>query len=81
MTDIGIIAVGGYNEMGRNMTAIRVGEEVIIMDMGLRLDRVQIHEDVEIDQKNSRDLINMGVIPRKGKGHRVYSRASGGTQV
>ncbi len=63
MTEIGIIAVGGYNEMGRNMTAIRVGEEVIIMDMGLRLDRVQIHEDVEIDRKNSRDLINMGVIP------------------
>ena len=63
MTDIGIIAVGGYNEMGRNMTAIRVGEEVIIMDMGLRLDRVQIHEDVEIDRINSRDLINMGVIP------------------
>ncbi|MCK4928615.1 MAG: MBL fold metallo-hydrolase, partial [Methanosarcinales archaeon] len=63
MTEIGITTVGGYNEMGRNMTAIRVGEEVIIMDMGLRLDRVQIHEDVEIDRKNSRDLINMGVIP------------------
>ncbi|KAF5410496.1 MAG: Ribonuclease J [Candidatus Methanocomedens sp.] len=63
MTEIGITAVGGYNEMGRNMTAIRVGEDVIIMDMGLRLDRVQIHEDVEIDMKNSRDLINMGVIP------------------
>ncbi|MCG7848808.1 MAG: RNase J family beta-CASP ribonuclease [ANME-2 cluster archaeon] len=63
MTEIGITAVGGYNEMGRNMTAIRVGEEIIIMDMGLRLDRVQIHEDVEIDTINSRDLINMGVIP------------------
>jgi ribonuclease J len=63
MKNIGIVAVGGYNEMGRNMTAIRVGEEIIIMDMGLRLDRVQIHEDVEIDRKNSRDLINMGVIP------------------
>lgn len=63
MRDIGIIAVGGYNEMGRNMTAIRVGEDIIIMDMGLRLDRVQIHEDVELDRKNSKDLINMGVIP------------------
>jgi ribonuclease J len=58
MTEIGIIAVGGYNEMGRNMTAIRVGEEVIIMDMGLRLDRVQIHEDVEIDRK--RDSVLTG---------------------
>jgi ribonuclease J len=63
MKEIGIVAVGGYNEMGRNMTAIRVGEDIIIMDMGIRLDRVQIHEDVELDRKNARDLINMGVIP------------------
>ncbi|MCC7576948.1 MAG: RNase J family beta-CASP ribonuclease [Methanomethylovorans sp.] len=63
MTEIGIIAVGGYNEMGRNMTAIRVDEDIIILDMGLRLDRVQIHEDVEIDKMHSLELINMGAIP------------------
>lgn len=63
MREIGMVAIGGYNEMGRNMSGIRVGEEIIILDMGLRLDRVQIHEDVELDRKNSRDLINMGVIP------------------
>ncbi|UGV40901.1 RNase J family beta-CASP ribonuclease [Methanococcoides orientis] len=63
MTDIGIIAVGGYNEMGRNMTAIRVDEDIIIVDMGLRLDRVQIHEDVEIDKMHSLELIEMGAIP------------------
>ncbi len=63
MTEIGIIAVGGYNEMGRNMTAIRVDEDIIILDMGLRLDRVQIHEDVEIDKMHSLELIEMGAIP------------------
>lgn len=63
MTDIGIVAVGGYNEMGRNMTAVRVGEDIIILDMGLRLDRVQIHEDVEIDKMHSLELIEMGAIP------------------
>ncbi len=63
MTDIGIIAVGGYNEMGRNMTAVRVNEDIIIFDMGLRLDRVQIHEDVEIDKMHSLELIEMGAIP------------------
>ncbi|MCD4702980.1 MAG: RNase J family beta-CASP ribonuclease [Methanosarcinaceae archaeon] len=63
MTDIGIIAVGGYNEMGRNMTAIRVDDNIIIVDMGLRLDRVQIHEDVEVDKMHSLDLIEMGAIP------------------
>ena len=63
MTDIGIIAVGGYNEMGRNMTAVRVNEDIIIFDMGLRLDRVQINEDVEIDKMHSLELIEMGAIP------------------
>lgn len=63
MTEIGIIAVGGYNEMGRNMTAIRVNEDIIIIDMGIRLDRVQIHEDVDIDRMHSLELIQMGAIP------------------
>ncbi|MEA3282526.1 MAG: RNase J family beta-CASP ribonuclease [Euryarchaeota archaeon] len=63
MDDIGIIAVGGYNEMGRNMTAVHVGDDIIIFDMGLRLDQVQIHEDVEIERMHSLDLIKIGAIP------------------
>lgn len=63
MTDIGIIAVGGYDEVGRNMTAIRCGADIVIMDMGLRLDRVQIHEDVETEKMHSLDLIRAGAIP------------------
>jgi ribonuclease J len=45
------------------MTGIRIDNDIIIMDMGLQLDRVQIHEDVEIDKMHSMDLINMGAIP------------------
>ncbi len=63
MTELGIIAVGGYNEMGKNMTGIRIGNDIIVMDMGLQLDRVQIHEDVEIEKMHSMDLIRMGAIP------------------
>ena len=63
MTEIGIIAVGGYNEMGRNMTGIRIDNEIIVLDMGLQLDRVQIHEDVEIDKMHSMELIKIGAIP------------------
>ena len=63
MNDIGIVAVGGYNEMGRNMTAVHVDKDIIIFDMGLRLDQVQIHEDVEIERMHSLDLIKMGAIP------------------
>ena len=63
MKDVGIIAVGGYEEVGRNMTAIRVGKEIVIMDMGVRLDRIQLHEDTEIEKMHSLDLIRMGAIP------------------
>ncbi len=63
MKDVGIIAVGGYEEVGRNMTAIRVGKEIVILDMGVRLDRIQLHEDTEIEKMHSLDLIRMGAIP------------------
>jgi len=63
MNDIAVIAVGGYDEVGRNMTAIRIGNDIIIMDMGIRLDRVQIHEDTDVETLHSSDLIAMGAIP------------------
>jgi len=61
--DIEIIAVGGYNEVGRNMTAVRCGKEIVIFDMGLRLDQIMIHEDAEVENMHSLDLIGMRAIP------------------
>ena len=61
--DIEIIAVGGYNEVGRNMTAVRCGKEIVIFDMGLRLDQIMIHEDAEVENMHSLDLIGMKAIP------------------
>jgi ribonuclease J len=63
MKDIAIIAVGGYNEVGKNMTAIRIGKDIVVMDMGIRLDRVQIHEDTDVESLHAADLISMGAIP------------------
>ncbi len=34
---IEICAVGGYGEVGKNMTAVRVDDEVVILDMGLHM--------------------------------------------
>ncbi|OUJ18971.1 mRNA degradation ribonuclease J1/J2 [Methanonatronarchaeum thermophilum] len=61
--DIGIKAVGGYEEVGKNMTAVRVGNEMVIFDMGLNLDRVQIHEETQTERMHSLDLIDIGAIP------------------
>ena len=58
-----VIAIGGYEEVGKNMTAVKVGEDVIIFDMGIHLDRINIHEDTDIDRMHSLDLIERGVIP------------------
>lgn len=32
-----IAAVGGYGEVGRNMAAVKIGEEVVVFDMGLHM--------------------------------------------
>jgi ribonuclease J len=58
-----IIAVGGYEEVGKNMSAVKVGEDIVIFDMGIHLDRLHIHEDTDIERMHSLDLIERGVIP------------------
>ena len=58
-----IIAIGGYQEVGKNMTAVRIGDDVVIFDMGIHLDRISMHEDTDIDRMHSLDLIERGVIP------------------
>jgi ribonuclease J len=58
-----VIAIGGYEEVGKNMTAVKINDEVIIFDMGIHLDRINIHEDTDIDRMHSLDLIERGVIP------------------
>ena len=60
---IEVIAIGGYQEVGKNMTAVRIGEDVVIFDMGIHLDRISMHEDTDIDRMHSLDLIERGVIP------------------
>ncbi|AIF68827.1 ribonuclease J [Palaeococcus pacificus DY20341] len=60
---ITIYTIGGYEEVGKNMTAVEYNGEVVIVDMGIRLDRVLIHEDVNFQKMSSRDLRKLGAIP------------------
>ncbi|HVL87384.1 MAG TPA: RNase J family beta-CASP ribonuclease [Candidatus Thermoplasmatota archaeon] len=61
--ELEIFAVGGYNEVGRNMTCVRYGREAVIFDMGIHLDRLQIHEDAVFEELSPDDLIKMHAIP------------------
>lgn len=64
--EVEICTVGGYNEVGKNMTAIRIDDEVILCDMGIFLPPVIDLQQAEDDQKRLLDapqLIKIGAIP------------------
>ena len=61
--EIEIATVGGYEEVGRQMTAVRMDDDIVIFDMGLNLSQVLIHDNVQTERMHSLDLIDMGAIP------------------
>ena len=61
--EIEIATIGGYEEVGRQMTAVRAGDEIVIFDMGLNLSKVLIHDNIQTESMHSLDLIDMGAIP------------------
>ncbi len=62
---IEIIAVGGYGEVGKNMTAVKVDDEVVIFDMGLHMPNyISITEEEPGEELLSRkSLIEEEAIP------------------
>jgi len=59
-------AVGGYDEVGRNMTCLEIGNDAIILDMGIYLDRYVPLQD-NIDELTAQQLIQEDAIPNDGK--------------
>ncbi|MBN2567079.1 RNase J family beta-CASP ribonuclease [Candidatus Woesearchaeota archaeon] len=61
---IEIRTVGGYDEVGKNMTAVRVGDEVVLFDMGLHIDNyIAYTEDEDIINISKDELIGAGAVP------------------
>jgi len=61
-----ICAIGGYSEVGKNMTAIKVGNEVIICDMGFYLPEIIAYEEEgEVVRRDltKEKLLNINAIP------------------
>jgi ribonuclease J len=61
--EIEIATIGGYEEVGRQMTAVRAGDDIVVFDMGLNLSKVLIHDNIQTEGMHSLDLIDMGAIP------------------
>ncbi|WP_284014003.1 RNase J family beta-CASP ribonuclease [Halobaculum litoreum] len=75
--EVEIATIGGYEEVGRQMTAVRAGDDIVVFDMGLNLSQVLIHDNVETEKMHSLDLIDMGAIPDD----RVMSDMEGDVQA
>ncbi len=57
-----LYTLGGYNKVGKNMTAVEVGGEIVILDMGLDLERV-IQEQAELEKQSTRESFETGAVP------------------
>lgn len=63
---IEIKTIGGYNEVGKNMTAVKVDDEVIIFDMGLHLPnyiRFTEEEGENVVKLGKKALMKVEAIP------------------
>ena len=63
---IEIKAIGGYAEVGKNMTAVKVDDEVIIIDMGIHLPnyiKITEEEGETVIKLKASDLIKARAIP------------------
>jgi ribonuclease J len=61
---IEIRAIGGYGEVGKNMVAIKIDDEVIICDMGIHLENYIAHtQDEDILNIHPEELIATESVP------------------
>lgn len=58
-----IFTIGGYSEVGKNMTAIKVNNEIVVCDMGLFLPKLLSYEEGDPRDLSTNELMKLGVIP------------------
>ncbi len=61
---IEIIPIGGYTEVGRNMTAVKYKDEMVVLDMGVHLERyIKFKGDDELELFSYKDLMKARAVP------------------
>jgi len=58
-----IFSLGGYSEVGKNMTAVQIGEDVVILDAGIYLPPVVELEENERIYVDERKLRSINALP------------------
>ena len=62
--EIEIFPIGGYSYIGKNMSAIRIDDKIIIIDIGINVDKIsQFGEREDIINKPLKELYDLDIIP------------------
>jgi len=64
--------IGGYSEVGKNMTLVDINDELVVLDMGLYLPPVVAYEEGDPRDLTREDLIRIGAIPDDNKVNKKY---------
>jgi ribonuclease J len=57
-----VYTLGGYEEVGMNMTAVEVDGEVVIFDMGYNMENV-IQSEGQVDEMTTNQSLEVGAVP------------------
>ncbi|MBU0457247.1 MAG: RNase J family beta-CASP ribonuclease [Nanoarchaeota archaeon] len=61
---IEICTIGGFSETGKNSTAVKIDEEVVILDMGLHMENyIRYTEDEDIRAMTYEELLQVNAVP------------------
>jgi len=59
-----ICTIGGYNEVGKNSTAVKIGDEVYILDLGIHLENyIKYTQDEDLVSVAPNELMKAGAVP------------------
>src|SRR3989338_4489460 len=59
-----ICTIGGYNEVGGNSTAVKIGNETYILDLGIHLENyIKYTKDEDIVSVAPKELMAAGAVP------------------
>ena len=61
-----VYTLGGYEEVGMNMTAVEVDGQVVIFDMGYNMDEV-VSAEGQVDEMTTNQSLEIGAVPKDEK--------------
>lgn len=71
-----IYTIGGYNEVGKNMTAVEVRGDIVILDTGYHMEEL-MDEDQDIEGLSTQAAMKRGILPDDSALHDQKEKVQG----